>query len=171
MLNFTAYEEYLPASNLSSMGLLLTSQTEILNIGLSIKNAYEGLDGIDPYIALPNLHLIAYTLTEIINSSLLNGIVPDQLKAAKVIPVFKKGDKQNCENYRPISILLFFTKYLEKIMHRRLSSFINKTKTLHSSQHGFQKGHSTFMALLDMDDEISRALDNNENMQWGYSLM
>lgn len=96
------------------MGLLLTSQTEILNIGLSIKNAYEGLDGIDPYIALPNLHLIAYTLTEIINSSLLNGIVPDQLKAAKVIPVFKKGDKQNCENYRPISILLFFTKYLEK---------------------------------------------------------
>lgn len=159
----TTFGDYLPASTSSSMGLLPASEEELLNIGRTIKKTHtKGLDDIDPYIALSNLHLITYPIMLFINSSLSYGIVPDQLKSAKVIPVFKKGDKQNCENYRPISILPFFAKFLEKIMHDRLSSFINKTKALHPSQHGFRSGHSTFMALIDMEDKISYALDNNE---------
>ena len=47
-------------------------------------------------------------------------------------------------------------------MYDRLSTYINKSSILHQSQHGFQHGHSTFMALLDMEDRISRAIDSNE---------
>lgn len=47
-------------------------------------------------------------------------------------------------------------------MYDRLISFISKTNSIHTSQHGFQPGHSTFMALLDMEDRISKAIDNNE---------
>lgn len=82
------------------------------------------------------------------------------MKEATVIPVFKKGDAQQLSNYRPISILPFFAKFLEKIMYSRLNSFITNLNLIHPSQHGFQAGHSTYMALIDMEDKISKALDN-----------
>ena len=47
-------------------------------------------------------------------------------------------------------------------MYDRLSSYVNKAKLIHPSQYGFQQGHSTFMALLDMEEKISKAIDNNE---------
>lgn len=159
----TSFHEYLPPTNLLSMGIITTSPDELLRIGLNFKKTHAvGLDGIDPNVGLRHLHLIIQPLTEIINSSLTNGIVPDALKTAKVVPIFKKGNKENMINYRPISILPFFAKFLEKIMHDRLSSFILKSKIIHASQHGFQEGHSTFMALLDMEELVSKAIDKNE---------
>jgi exonuclease III len=158
-----SFEEYMPASCLNSMGLTLTSPEEIIKIGQNLKKTHsKGVDDIDPYIATPNLTLIVHPLTEIINCSLQSGIVPDALKVAKITPIFKKGDKENIANYRPISVLPYFAKYLEKIMYDRLSSYVKKANIIHYSQHGFQQGHSTFMALLDMEDRISKAIDNNE---------
>ena len=145
------------------MGLTLTTPEELLNIGRNLKKTHtKGIDGIDPYIATPNLHLVIIPLTEIINCSLAHGIVPDQLKSAKVVPIFKKGEKECLANYRPISVLPYFAKFLEKVMYDRLSSYVNKANLIHPSQHGFQTGHSTFMALLDMEEKISKAIDNNE---------
>jgi len=48
-------------------------------------------------------------------------------------------------------------------MYIRLSSYINKINLIHPSQHGFQPGHSTFMTLLDMEEKITKAIDNNES--------
>ena len=127
------------------------------------KTHTKGLDGIDPYIATPNLALVIVPLTEIINCSIVHGIVPDQLKSAKVVPIFKKGEKESLANYRPISVLPYFAKFLEKVMYDRLSSYVSKAKLIHPSQYGFQQGHSTFMALLDMEEKISKAIDNNEH--------
>jgi len=158
-----SFKEYLPPSNLNSMGLLPTSSEELLNIGLNLKKTHsKGPDGIDPYIAIANISETLAPLTDIINCSLTYGIVPDQLKEAKVVPIFKKGEKDNLINYRPISVLPYFAKYLEKVMYDRLSSFITDTSILHPSQYGFQPNHSTYMALLDMEDKISKAMDNNE---------
>jgi hypothetical protein len=145
------------------MGLTLTTPEELIDIGKNLKKTHtKGIDGIDPYIATPNLPLVIAPLTEIINCSLTHGIVPDQLKSAKVVPIFKKGDKDTPVNYRPISVLPYFAKFLEKVMYIRLSSYINKINLIHPSQHGFQPGHSTFMALLDMEEKITKAIDNNE---------
>ena len=83
-------------------------------------------------------------------------------KVAKVCPVFKNGDKNQFCNYRPISILPSFSKIFEKAVFNRLTSFIENKKMLTSQQYGFRKQYSTYMALLDMYDNVSTAVDRNE---------
>jgi hypothetical protein len=74
----------------------------------------------------------------------------------------KKGDKDNPANYRPIAILPFFSKFFEKVMYNRLSTFVEKSQIIFYSQHGFRSGHSPLMSLLTMHDKISNAFENNE---------
>jgi len=61
--------------------------------------------------SIPNL---AYILAELVNCSLSNGIVPDELKIAKVVPIYKTGDTNVFSNYRPISVLPFSRRFLRK---------------------------------------------------------
>src|SRR5688572_25456375 len=65
-------------------------------------------------------------------------------------------------NYRPISILPYFGKVLEKAMCERLNHYINKMHVLYPLQHGFRPGHSTDMSLINMQDLISQAIDTNK---------
>ena len=58
-------------------------------------------------------------LEHVINLSIVNGIVPDKMKNAKVIPIHRKGDPLGLSNYRPISLLSSISKVLEKIIHKR----------------------------------------------------
>ena len=58
--------------------------------------------------------------------SLSNGIFPDKLKIAKIIPIFKAGDKHKFTNYRPVSILPHLSKVFEKAFYNRLNSFVEK---------------------------------------------
>ena len=61
------------------------------------------------------------------------GIVPHQLKIAKIIPVFKSGRKDVMDNYHPISLLSFFSKLIEKIVCTRLTSFLDVNKLISNS--------------------------------------
>ena len=101
---------------------------------------------------------ISGPLVSIINSSLNDGIFPEKLKFAKVIPLFKGGDPTFPKNYRPISVLPIFDKILEKLMYTRLMSFITKNGILNNAQYGFQKRKSTSHAILDMLENISQSL-------------
>ena len=89
------------------------------------------------------------------------GIFPEMLKTAKVISIFKKGDDFIPGNYRPISLLSVFDKLLEKIIYRRLKSFLDKFKILYKYQFGFRTNHSTSHghALIDITEYIYNALD------------
>src|SRR6218665_36205 len=95
-------------------------------------------------------------------NSFSTGIVPEALKIAKVVPIFKGGNSEDIANYRPISILPYFSKILEKVMYERLYSYVKNMNILYPNQHGFQSGHSTSMALLDMPDRVSNAIDARE---------
>ena len=68
--------------------------------------------------------IIAPILTYIINKSLNQGIFPKLLKFANVCPIFKKGDADKCENYRPISLLSNLGKIFEKVMYTRIWNFL-----------------------------------------------
>ena len=65
-------------------------------------------------------------------------------------------------NYRPVSLLPFFSKLFERLMYNRLIDFINKHKLLYDYQFGFRKNHSTFLALVTLLEQITTALDNAE---------
>ena len=101
-------------------------------------------------------------LSHTINLSLFSGIVPDQLKVSRVIPLFKSGNKSYFINYRPVSVLPAFSKIFEKVFYNRLSVNLSKLNILCDNQYGFRKGYSTSFALIDLYDKISPALDNNE---------
>ena len=76
------------------------------------------------------MHIISKHLAGFINSFMESGIFPSVLKVGKVTPVFKKGDPQLFDNYRPISILPVFGKIFEKIIYGRLYSFFGSEKII-----------------------------------------
>ena len=102
------------------------------------------------------------SLKHICNSSLEQGIFPDDMKIARVIPLLKAGDKQNVSNYRPISLLPQFSKILEKVFNNRLMNFVESKNMLYLRQYGFRKGMSTSMAIMELMEDITSAVDRGK---------
>ena len=100
-------------------------------------------------------------LSEMINVSFKKGIFPGFLKVANVIPIHKKGEKLDPNNYRHISLLSNINKLYEKAMHIRLTNFLRKNKVLFSYQFGFRNNHSTDHALISLTEMTRNALDND----------
>ena len=109
-----------------------------------------------------SLNIIADPLSKIINISLKNGIFPDKLKVAKVLPVFKSEDPQYFVNYRPISLLPYFSKIFEKVVYNRFIEFIERLEILYCCQFGFRKNHSTALSLINLINKIAESIDRNK---------
>lgn len=107
-------------------------------------------------------HIICPFLSVIINKCFCSGYFPNSFKVSKVLPIFKKGDKNVLENYRPISIVPLFGKVIEVILKNRLVSFLDKFSVLSSSQFGFIKGRSTIQAVLEVVADAVDGLDRGE---------
>ena len=73
--------------------------------------------------------------------SMKYGVVPKELKLAKVTPIFKAGDTQLCTNYRPISVLCVLSKIFERLVYNQLMGYVNDRKILYKLQFGFRKNH------------------------------
>ena len=71
-------------------------------------------------------------LSDMINTSFTTGMLPSPIKVANIIPIHKKGDRLDCNNYQPISPLSNISKTFEKMMHIRVTSFLNENKVLSS---------------------------------------
>ena len=97
----------------------------------------------------------------IFNLSLQKGSFPDEPKIAKVTPVFKADDVNELGNYRPISVLPCFSKILERIMYNRLSKCLKTNEILYKKQFGFQEGHSTEHAIIQLIDQINNYFEKN----------
>ena len=88
-----------------------------------------------------------------------NNEIPKEWKMANISPIFKKGDKSNVENYRPVSLTAFYGKVLEKIIKQNIEKFLMDTKFVKNSQHGFMKGGSCLSNLLICQDSIVQMID------------
>ena len=100
---------------------------------------------------------------DIFNASLETGTFLEQLKIAKVIPIHKKGNTRNINNYRPIALLSVFSKLLEKLVYNRIITFIEKNGIITEAQHGFRSKMSTETALLDFINNVQLSIDNKMN--------
>ena len=78
---------------------------------------------------------------------------------SKIIPIFKAEDETEPNNYRPISLFSNFNRIFEKMMHKRMKSFINEKEILNPSQYGFRKEHSTQHAVIDIVNTIQTNMD------------
>lgn len=159
--SFSDYLKHIKPTN--SFFIKPTDSLEIIDIVQNLKsNKSAGFDDIHPSVVKSVIMFIAQPLSKIFNISLSTGLFPDSLKVAKVVPKFKNDDKKLMSNYRPISILPLFSKILEKIMYKRLSSYLELNKFLTDKQYGFRENHSTYMALIELIDKISDELDNKK---------
>ena len=103
---------------------------------------------------------ISKQLPDLFNLSFTTGVFPSALKTEKVVPVFEKDSKLYYSNYRPISLLSNIENILEKLMQKRLYTFLNKNDVIYNLQFGFRQQYSTSHALINITENIRKALDN-----------
>ena len=138
--DYSEFKNYLKDPVTHSMFLFHTTESEIIKIIKSLKNTNStGYDNFSTKFIKLSSSILAPALAKIINLAIDTGVYPSNLKIAKVIPIFKKGDKTLINNYRPISILSPINKIFEKILYARLIKYINKSNILYKFQYGFRK--------------------------------
>ena len=120
------------------------------------KKKSSGTDGITQECLLLGVNVLAIPLTHIINTSIMAGEVPEPWKEAIVVPILKKGDSTNVNNYRPVSLLCAASKVMEKVVCIQIVKFMENNGLLPENQHGFRTGRSTMTALTAMQREWIR---------------
>lgn len=105
---------------------------------------------------------LAPILVHFVNRSFVTGCVPDSLKTAVVIPLFKKGDKLSKDNYRPICLQPTILKIMEKALKLRINSFLNKFNVISDGQYGFRHGKNTESALIEFLNGVHSNLNRKK---------
>ena len=119
-----------------SIYMYATTQ-EVKQIIKSLKNSSPGWDEIPVFLLKLCANYYVQPLTYIINKSIENGIFPNELKLARVVPIFKSGDPSSICNYRLISVLSFFSKIFERYMYNHVVEFMDKNDIIYKYQFGF----------------------------------
>ena len=126
------FDMFLRNSSEGTIYLTPTNQMEVSNIINQLKVKATSDTNIAAIKRVNLLPGFSDVIAELVNSSLASGVFPSSLKTAKVVPIHKGGIKLDIQNYRPISLLSAFSKIFEKIMHNRVSNFLDKNNALKS---------------------------------------
>ncbi|CAM5166113.1 unnamed protein product [Eretmochelys imbricata] len=106
--------------------------------------------------------VIAEPLTIIFENSWRSGEVPDDWKKANVVPIFKKGKKEDPGNYRPVSLTSVPGKIMEQVLKESILKHLEGRKVIRNSQHGFTKGKSCLSNLIAFYDEMTGSVDEGK---------
>ena len=141
-----------------------TSEVEVQRL-LSLLNVHKstGPDAIGNWVLKHCSTSLCKPLTAVFNKSLCDGIFPSVWKQANVCPVFKKGNKSDKTNYRPISLLSNTSKILEKIVYKRLYEFLTDNNLLTEQNSGFKKNDSTINQLLKIVHQIYQDINDGKD--------
>lgn len=130
-------------------------------------NKGPGPDGIPSRFYRHSARELCLPLSLIFNQSLSLGVFPSTWKVAHIIPIHKSGDSSNCENYRPIRLLLCPGKVFESLVYDHLYHQIKSQ--LSQRQHGFIKNRSTISNLLEYKTYICKAFDSGGQVDSVYT--
>lgn len=141
------------------------SQQEIVQTVKKFSNS-KAMDyfSLSNFILKRTIHSISEPLAYIFNECLYKGYFPEILKVSKVIPVFKKGDKNLLQNYRPVSIVPIFSKIFESLILNQVSTFFESNNLLTDCQFGFRSNRSTTHAVQELIEEVLMAFERQESV-------
>lgn len=134
----------------------------VRKIILSISSKAVGHDGIGRDLIIPILDQILPIITHILNFSLSSGQFPTAWKQAFIIPIPKNSNPSDFSHYRPISILPFLSKVLERVVQYQMLRFLRSHQLLNPFQSGFRPAHSTCTALIKIMDDIRKGMDDTQ---------
>ena len=125
-------------------------------------NRSSGIDFIDGYSIKLASPIIEDIVIHLVNLSIVKAQYPQLWKSSKINPHFKKGEKINGENYRPVSDIVYVSKIAEAAVFEQTFAHFNKNKLWHDNHHGFRPNHSTATALIQLYDLWARGAEDKE---------
>ena len=153
-----SYQQFLKFPVSRSIYLNRVDEGEVYKTIQSFKNKSTRDTKIEALKIANTSFVFTRTLAMIINMSFQQGVFPEQMKTAKVVPIHKEGSKTDVGNYRPISLLTSFSKIYEKLMHCRILKFLDSNNSLYEMQYGFRPGRSCEHALLNAQNILLESL-------------
>lgn len=139
--------------------MLLTDEEVIKTISSLKENTSPGYDNITLKIIKLLVPDHISTFTNIINNIISSQQYPDELKIAKVIPIYKKGRKNDPTNYRPISIIPTFSKIIESFLYQQITKFLQISNFFHPDQYGFIPKSGTEIAAINLIQGLNKSID------------
>lgn len=159
-----SFESFLTDSPADSFRIHHTNSEECLKVITSFSSSNcEDPAKISPREYKLGASALSNILPNLVNKCFDQGYFPDCLKLARVTPIFKDGDSTLCSNWRPISITCCTSKLIEKLVKKRLLSFLQKHKILTDFQFGYRSQHSTTHAIENISDNILNNFDNKKH--------
>ena len=156
------FDRYLPKSEPSSLFLEDTNSDEVIDI---IKEFKMDKSSDIPIIVVKHcVPVIAHTLSKLYNKCIHAGTFPSILKHGRITSVFRKGRKDDINNYRHISTLTIFGKIFEKILYKRIYSFLISKNIISDTQFGFRMNHSTSHAIHHSVSFIKKSHANKKHV-------
>lgn len=127
-----------------------------------------GIDGIHPKVLKECSECISEFLSSMFNQSMDSGILPDIWKKARISPIFKKGDKHKCSNYRPVSLTVVLCKILESFVRDSIMTHMDRNNLFTPHQHGFREKRSCVTQLLEVIEVWTDILERGSNVDCVY---
>eukprot|EP00732_Lithocolla_globosa_P005511 Lithocolla_globosa_v1_NODE_5747_length_1190_cov_17.937500.p1 type:complete len:325 gc:universal NODE_5747_length_1190_cov_17.937500:982-8(-) len=134
------------------------------------KNKAIGVDLVHTLTIIDSADILAPYISHIFNLCIKCGIFPQNLKPARVTPLFKKGDPFDRTNYRPVSILITLSKIFERLILNQMMEYMLQNNIITKSQYGFLQKISTKTALLNFHEELLQQLDKKDMVGLGIFI-
>ena len=134
---------------------------QLLNLD---QNKASGPDNIPPWFLKAYASEVHLILTDIFKSSIEHGTIPSKWKEANICSIYKKGNKNDPANYRPVSLTCVCCKVLEHIIHSHVMKFLDANNILNDSQHGFRAKRSTETQLLITVNDLAKNVDQSSTI-------
>ena len=155
-----SYKVYLQNPTLKKFAFKKVNDNEVLSIINKLKNKKSrGADNISNQLLKTIKQELCKPLTIIINQMIETGVYPEKFKISKITPIYKKNERTNIANYRPISLLPTLSKIFERVIHTQLYTYFDENKLLSEQQYGFREKHSTELAAVKLVDYINHEMD------------
>ena len=121
-----------------------------------------GPDGIHSRVVVETQEQLVRPLTIIFNKSLSEGVVPDSWKETEVVPIFKKGKRDDPDNYRPVNLTSVCGKTMENIVRKEIVDHLERNEVISDVQHGFVQGKSCQTQLLTFIEEWTKWMEERK---------